>query len=682
MTTHRKLSAVLSADAVSYSKLMADDEAATVRSLNDARALFRERIEAHGGRLIDTAGDSVLAEFISPVEATNTSVEIQQTLTERNAEFPEVRRMHFRIGINLGDVIEQDDGTLYGDGVNVAARLQALAEPGGICISGTVFDQVEGKLSLQFKFTGEQQVKNIAKPVRAYRILIGAEAAKARPTGVSKRRRIAIGAAVGVVLSAALGIAWKAHKPTSDQPPPSVSQKPRLAVLPLDNFSAHSEDEYFSDGLTEELISRLSRIPSLDVIARTSVMQYKGKKKSITDIGRELNVNHILEGSVRKAGDKVRITVQLINVATQGHLWSADYDHDLKDIFTTQSDISGKVAKALHLQLVAAGTSAGQGHSGSDPKTYALYLKGRYHGGKGTPDGLAKSIEYFEQALANAPDDANIWAGLAQTYAILGWWGYAPPNKAFTKAKAAAERALSLDATLSEAQLALGIVRFLFDWDWPGAEQAFQRSIELNPGSADAHLFYGVLLKALTRNDRAVAEIRRANELDPLNLMASAEIGWVAFHGGRINEAAQSCRRTLEMDPNYVFGLWCLEMALTLNKDPEAIIAAKQLVELTSGDPYFLAQLGWANGVLGHRVEAQRILTQLREMSGTRPIPAPAMMYVHLGLGNRDATFEYLEKSYRERWADVIFIKSGPLYNTVRSDPRFTALLAKMRFPE
>ena len=389
MTTQRKLAAILSADAAGYSKLMADDDAATLRSLNDARALFRERIEAHGGRLIDTAGDSVLAEFPSVIEALHCASKCTSGCqAERN--FLDHRRMQFRIGINLGDVIEQEDGTIYGDGVNVAARLQALAEPGGICISGTVFDHVEGKLPLQFKFIGEQQVKNIAKPVRAYRVLFDATPHKASGASITNRRRIAIGAALAIVLSAALGIAWKTYQPASDQPPPSVSRKPRLAVLPLDNFSQHSDDEYFSDGMTEELISRLSRVSGLDVIARTSVMQYKGKNKSITDIGRKLNVNNILEGSVRKAGDKVRITVQVVDVGSQGHLWSADYDHDLKDIFATQSDISGKVAKALHLQLVAAGTNASQGHSGSDPKTYALYLKGRYHAGKFSPDGLNK----------------------------------------------------------------------------------------------------------------------------------------------------------------------------------------------------------------------------------------------------------------------------------------------------
>ena len=682
MSQQRKLAAILSADAVGYSRLMADDEAATLRSLNDARSLFRERIQAHGGRLIDTAGDSVLAEFPSAVEAADCADEIQHELGKRNSQLADHRRMEFRIGINLGDVIEQEDGTIYGDGVNIAARLQQLAEPGGICVSGTAFDHVEGKLPLAFKFIGEQAVKNIDKPVRVYRALLGATRHTSSGNSVISRRRLAIGGAVILLVLVAVVVAWKVQNPPSRQALTTVSQKPRLAVLPLDNFSPHSEDEYFADGMTEELISRLSRIGGLDVIARTSVMQYKGKHKSITDIGRELDVNNILEGSVRKAGDKVRITLQLIDVASQGHQWSADYDHDLKDILATQSDIAEKVAKALHIKLTAAGPEAGQGPGGSNPKTYALYLKGRYYAGKLTPDGMKKSVEYFEQALAEAPNDANVWSAVARSYALIGWFRYAPPKEAFSKGKLAAERALSLDATLSEAQLALGIVRFLFDWDWPGAEQALQRAIELNPSNADAHLYYGVLLKVLGRNDRAVAEIRRANELDPLNLMASAETGWVAFFGGRLDEAAQACRRTLEMDPNYLFALHCLQFALTMKKDPEAIAVAKKFLELTSGDPYVLALLGWTYGVLGNRKEAEGVLKRLNESSRTTAIPPPAMFYMYLGLRDLDTTFKYMEQTYRERWNDVVFFKSPPHLDVLRSDPRFAALLEKMRLTQ
>jgi tetratricopeptide (TPR) repeat protein len=252
-------------------------------------------------------------------------------------------------------------------------------------------------------------------------------------------------------------------------------------------------------------------------------MPYKTTQKSIADIARELKVGAVLEGSVRKVGDKVRITVQLIDVTTQGHLWSEDFDRDVRDIFVTQTEIAERVASALHVKLVKLGPSGSAAPNSADPGTYDDYLRGLFNAAKLTPDGLKASIRYFERATKKSPNDARSWAGLAKAYALLGWWGYAPPAESFQKAKVAAERGLAIDDTLAEAHISLGMVRFLFDWDWPGAERAYLRAIELSPGSADAHLFYGIWLKAMARNDRAVAEIYRANELDPLYLMASCQ---------------------------------------------------------------------------------------------------------------------------------------------------------------
>ena len=679
MSPKRKLAAILAADVAGYSRLMADDEPATLRTLNSARSIFRARIDAHRGHLIDTAGDSVLAEFASAVEAVECACSVQEALKDLNAELPKHRRMHFRIGVNLGDVMEEG-GALYGDGVNVAARLQALAEPDSLCISGTVFDQVEGKISLRFESTGEQTVKNIPRPVRTYRLT------QKHPVKTSPRKARTFAVTVALLLVAAITVAgwWystrDAARPISSQRQTATSTQgvPRVAVLPLANISANEKDEYFSDGMTEELISKLSRVGGLDVIARTSVMQYKTTKKSIADIGRELNVGAVLEGSVRKAGDKVRITVQLIDVPTQGHLWSEDFDRDLKDIFTTQTEIAQRVASALHVKLVRSVHGASQTQTSADPETYELYLKGLFYAANFTPDGLNASIEYFDRALEKSPNDARSWAGLARARAMLGWSAYAPPAESFQKAKIAAERALAIDDTLPEAHIALGMVRFLFNWDWPGAESAYLRAIQLSPGSADAHLFYGIWLKAMAMNDRAVAEIHRANELDPLYLMANAEIGWVAYFGRRFDEAAQGCRRTLEMDPDYVFALDCLQAALALKRDPEAIPVANRLLKLTSGDPYFLGRLGWTYALLGKEEQARGVLKQLQAIPPAG-VPPSAIGSVYLGLGNRDRVFEWLEQAYAGRWSDVAWIKADPVFDTIRDDPRFVALLKRLK---
>ena len=688
MTTHRKLAAILSADAAGYSRLMADDEAETLRALNESRALFRKRIEAHGGRLIDTAGDSILAEFPSAVEAVDCAVEIQHELAKRNAQLADHRRMQFRIGINLGDVIEQEDGTIYGDGVNVAARLQALAEAGGICISGTAFDQVEGKLTLQFKFTGEQQVKNISKPVRAYRVLFDTLAGKSRYARGTNRHFLWLTAAIVAAL-VAVTIVWRAQQPETESSTASAisrgqqfTGKPRLAVLPLANISPNREDEYFADGMTEELISRLSRVDGLDVIARTSVMQYKGKAKGIADIGRDLNVNTILEGSIRKSGDKMRITLQLIDVASQGHLWSADYDRQLKDVFATQSEISGRVVDALHVRLVEPGNAATVASRGRDSETYSLYLKGRYHWSKTTLEGLKKSIEYFEQALARSPNDARSWAGLADAYVWLGWFSFLPPNETFPKAKAAAEKALALDDNLAEAHASLGLVRFLFEWNWAGAKQSYERAIELSPSYALAHLWYGIYFKAMGNQVKALAQIKRANELDPLFLIANAELGWAAYYRRDYPEAVRACRKTLELDTNFPFALLCLQAALGLQKSPEVVQVARKLVELNPDDPYMLGGLGWAHGVLGQTAQAREILVKLKKMAQATPVPPTSTYYIHIVLGDYDRAFADLDKIRQERWGDMVWIKTEPTLDPLRSDPRFDALLQKMAFPE
>jgi adenylate cyclase len=325
----RKLEAILAADVAGYSRLMQDDDA-TVATLEAYRGVFRENIQAHHGRVVDMAGDSVLAVFEAATEAVRTAFEIQAVLAERNEALPEARRMRFRIGVNVGEVIERPDGTVYGDGVNVAARLESIGEPGGVTVSGTVFDQVKNRLQLGFDFIGEQQVKNIAELIRAYRVVAEGTPVSAERSAFSWRRRHVRRALIGgvaVLGASALVGSWIWTRVQRRAP----LANNRIAVLPFVSMSASADDEYFADGITEELISRLSRVKGLEVIARTSIDSYKGSKKTIGEIANELSVGTILEGSVRKAEHKVRITAQLINAGNQAHLWSEDYDREFKD---------------------------------------------------------------------------------------------------------------------------------------------------------------------------------------------------------------------------------------------------------------------------------------------------------------------------------------------------------------
>src|SRR5210317_621189 len=358
----RKLSAILSADAVGYSRLMAEDEAATVKTMASYREIMSSLIKQHRGRVVDSPGDNVLAEFSSVVDAVQCAVALQNEFQTRNAELAENRRMEFRIGINLGDVIDEE-GLIYGDGVNISARLEALADPAGICVSKTAFDQIETKLPLGYEYLGEQSVKNILKPVGAYRVLM-------KPDAVGKvigekrflgrySRRTAMAAIIALVLVAAGLVSWNMYLQQSKKVEPAsvdkmafpLPDKPSIAVLPFENMSGDPEQEYFSDGITEDLITDLSKISGLFVIARNSVFIYKGRPIKIAEVGRELGVRYVLEGSVRKANGSVRITAQLVDATTEGHLWAERYDRDLKDIFALQDEVTQKIVAALAVKL-------------------------------------------------------------------------------------------------------------------------------------------------------------------------------------------------------------------------------------------------------------------------------------------------------------------------------------------
>ncbi len=525
MTTHRKLAAILCADAAGYSRLMADDEAATLRSLNDARTLFRERIQAHGGRLIDTAGDSVLAEFPSAVEAVDCAVEIQHELAKRNAQLAEHRRMQFRIGINLGDVIQQEDETIYGDGVNVAARLQTLAEPSGICISGTAFDQVEGKLLVAYKFIGEQQVKNIAKPVRAYRVLIDAPAGKPRQAHGSKRRGAMIVAGVAIVMILILGALWngqgrtKVHPSPSEDPALAMPSGPAIAVLPFTNMSGDPREDYFSDGLTEDIITELARVRELHVLARNTTFQYKGQAVDVPALGRKLGVQYVMEGSVRREKERVRITAQLIDANTGAHLWAERYDRELKDIFAVQDEITSRIVSAI-----AAGSagllqeSARRRVAGKRPENleaYELVLRATAPRAY-TQQWYDETSALLERAIRVEPN----YARARQEYAwlkLLGWIfrfekSTLPPDEIKHNAIKAVE--LDPNDALAHRTAAYG---YFFDHQLESFERESQSALALSPYDADVLTQLGMACSMIGKSGLGTKLVKKAYQLNPVS---------------------------------------------------------------------------------------------------------------------------------------------------------------------
>jgi adenylate cyclase len=519
----RKLAAILAADVAGYSILMADDEAATVRSLNDVREVCRKRIEGRGGRVIDTAGDSVLAEFPSAVEAVDCSVEIQHELQKRNTQLAEHRRMQLRIGINLGDVIELEDGTIYGDGVNVAARLQALAENGGICISGTAYDQVEGKLRLQFNFIGEQQVKNIPKPVRAYKIQTEDNYVTNMSSTISRRRPIVI--AVGMLIMGCLALAIVKIQQPEVKPAQlndtafAMPTGPSIAVLPFTNMSEDSTEDYFSDGLTEDIITELARVRELHVLARNTTFQYKGHAVDVQLLGRKLGVQYVMEGSVRREKERVRITAQLIDATTGAHIWAERFDRKLKDIFAVQDEITTRIVSAI-----AAGSaglvqeSARRSVAGKKPENmeaYELVLRATAPHPY-TQQWYDDTSALLERAIHVEPN----YARARQEFAwlkLLGWIfrfdkSTLPPDDIKHNAIKAVE--LDPNDALAHRTAAYG---YFFDHQLESFERESQLALALTPYDADVLTELGMAYSMIGKWDLGTRLVKKAYQLNPLS---------------------------------------------------------------------------------------------------------------------------------------------------------------------
>ncbi len=478
----RKLTAILSADVEGYSRLMGEDEEGTVRTLSTYREAMSRLIEEHQGRVIDSPGDNLLAEFNSAVNAVQCAVVIQGELRARNAALAEDHRMRYRIGINLGDVLVEGE-RIYGDGVNVAARVEGLAKGGGICISSTVYDQVVNKLTFAFDNLGEHTVKNITAPVRVYEVRWDLEKTSTQKVKPSKQGVWT--AAVVFVVSALSIIVWRQVYEDSDPLP--QNEKPSIAVLPFRDMSPEKDQEYFCEGIAEELLNAFTKVTGLSVAARTSSFRFKGENLDIPSIGKELNVKNVLEGSVRKEGNNLRITAQLINVNDGFHLWSETYDRELKNIFNIQDEIAQAMTKVLQVKLM--------GDSGASlVKTYTVnieaydqYLLGRYRWnqrrgkGKQSEVDLMAAIKHFKEAITLDPNYARAYSGLADAYLVLP--AYIPDiNRVDVKEKAedATMKALALGPDLAEAHTSLGYLMEFYDFDYIGAEKEYQRASALS----------------------------------------------------------------------------------------------------------------------------------------------------------------------------------------------------------
>jgi len=521
----RKLTAIFYADVKGYSRLMRNDEAATVETLKRYSIIMADLIRQHSGKVVDASGDSLLAEFASVVDAVRCGVEVQQALKTKNAELPESRKMLFRIGINLGDVMVAGD-RIYGDGINIAARIESLAEPGGLSISRSAYDQVKHKLPLSFEYSGEQMVKNIDEPVRVYRIILTPRAAgkadgETRVDKV-KRRPILVAALVATIfLASALWFLLESRTDkgkdgsSAEQTSHLPSGKPSIAVLPFKNLSGDPEQEYFSDGITNDIITDLSKFHDLLVIASNTVFTFKGKHVKIQDVGSQLGVRYVLEGSVQKAVDQVRINVQLIDADTEHHLWADRFDRSIEDLFAVQSEIVKHIVTRLAVKIDTVERKRVLNKEAKNFEVYDYVLRGRDHLIRDTRSDIIKARRMFEKAIDYDPSFASAYALLGDSYIQSVRYGYTGfPNQALQRAEELAGKALQIDKDNVEARNVLGEM-YIYKKQYYRAVSELEKAIELNPNAARSYRAYGWALVWSGQPQKAIDPLKSALRVDP-----------------------------------------------------------------------------------------------------------------------------------------------------------------------
>jgi adenylate cyclase len=590
----RKLRAILSADAVGYSRLMEENEVSTIRTIEESKALMADLIQQHSGRVVDAPGDNLLAEFGSVVDATDCAVKIQQAINSKNAVLPDNRKMEFRIGVNLGDVVEEAD-RIYGDGVNIAARIEGLAKPGRVCISGTAYDHVKSKLELGYEYLGEHSVKNIAEPVRVYRVLTEPQAI-GKVTGEKRflsrfSRRSAISLIIVLIIVVAGLITWNIYLQQSKKVEPAsldkmaypLPEKPSIAVLPFDNLSGNPEQEYFSDGITEEIITALSKVPKLFVIARNSTFTYKGKPVKVQQVSEELGVQYVLEGSVRRVGDRVRIAAQLIDALTGLHIWAEKYDRDINDIFVVQDEITKKIITALQVKLTEGEQARFYAKGTDNLEAYLKVMEANWHYSQISKEGVLKAKQLAEEAIALDPGYAFAYKILGSTHGIAMQLGMSKnPRESLKRAIGLFRKAIELDDSSAMAHNSLGFwSMYVRQYDTAAVEG--KRALELEPNSADVIAGYASIVTILGKPEEAISFFKEALRLNPKPPSYYFHFFGIALRdSGQYEKAVIQARKAIEQEPNNLIANVVLTSSLSLaGKEDKARIAAKEILRIS-----------------------------------------------------------------------------------------------------
>jgi adenylate cyclase len=627
-------------DMVGYTALGQRNESLSLALVEEQRKLIRPILARHNGKEVKTIGDAFLVEFPNALDAVRGAYDIQRAVREFNFSISEERRIRLRVGIHLGDVVESH-GDISGDAVNVASRIEPLAEDGGVCLTRQVYDHIQNKFELSLANLGPKSLKNVGTPIEVYKMVMP----------------------------------WGDEKAISPRP----LDKRRIAIVPFANISPDPKDEYFADGLTEELISTTSSITGLTLIARTSVMQYKGLKKGIDEIGRELDVGTVLEGSVRKAGNRLRITVQLIDVQTQGHLWAQSYDRGFDDIFSVQSDIAKQVADALEVQMLPSEVRRVEKKPTENTEAYALYIRAMQLSHEGTEPSLTEALALFNRAISADSGFARAYAGLSQVWVQMAGAGYEDFGDATRKAEAAAAEALELDANSAEAHAAMSHVHSMLDrYDAMVAEA--KKAAEINPSLADAYVSLGINHATWVRMEQALAALRKAFELDPLSVHTGAFLALVCRVAAKEAEGLKVLERMRELNPRTPRVYVGLAEHYLLKRD---FNKAQEMLDegfaLNPNEPLLRMDQGILYALSGRSDEAKGSLVEL-ERDGGESVPLYARLFIQAALGNLDEAFKALAQMTEvHNWP--FLIKSLPIFEELRKDPRFRGFCVKVGLP-
>ena len=640
----RQLAAILFADMVGYTALMQENEHQARVKRKRLKDVLETVIKEFNGRVLQSYGDGLLSIFNSTMDSVHFAIKMQQQLREEP-------RVELRIGIHTGDVAMEDD-LIYGDGVNLASRIESLAVPGGIFISEKVFDDIKNHNTIRAVELGYFEFKNVKQPVRIFAI-----------------------ANDGIVVPKRESLKGKTHQPGN-----------RLAVLPFVNMSADPENEYFSDGITEELLNALTKVDGLQVTSRTSAFAFKGKHDDIRDIAIRLNVDKVLEGSVRKSGNRVRITAQLINAADGYHIWSENYDRDLTDIFEVQDEISGIIANKLRENLTDKEKSLPLVKAPvNDVSAYSLYLKGLYFWNKVTPADMRNAIQCFEQAVAIEPGYAQAYAMTAAAYSYLGATGQMLPHKVFEIVHRNADKALQLDGSIAEGHAAKASAYLFYEWKWKEAYEALQKAKDLNPGFIETYQLLAMFYIVMGEKQKAVEVMEEAEKIDPLSPMVIQSLGNMYVFAERFDDAIAQARKLLATDPEMRAALEIEAWATGMKGDWGA--AAKLFEEvhrLTRHPLKGLMGLGFAYGKLGNIEKAMECIRKMEQRQKDEPdsVIDADLAAVWFGLGNRDKTFYYLNQCVDKRMGPVSYFLQYPAYKGIKEDPRYLELINRMGISE